>query len=425
VRFGSTVDAGHGRVRLITARDAVGHLQSGVFDGGAFVVAQERSGLTDLLLARGHRRRAVCGARPGAASGRAPRVSSSVLRLLHARVHGRFRTIGRYAAGTVRGTTWTTADRCTGTAIIDHRGNVESATRGAPLSFSLAPGYSVEYRCALQGLAPVSTGYCVALLSQDTTTVVSGRRVRFVAYAAGLITKSSADHTDVCVRGPARSACTPYPLAPPDRFGFRESIVGCTPDQGAGDYAVSWRVNGVALGTPLTYHAPIRALVHLPCRAWLGQPSIGPSLASFGADLKRVNRYSLPTNATSTDLRVYLAPSGTAGQQLIRGLVYADSDGTPGALLAVSDELAFRSTDSPGWYDLKLPSRLNLSAGDYWLGVITGAQTRVAAFAYANVPGSRDYNVNPYINGPSDPFGPISTDSAEMSLYLVYDIPPP
>ncbi|MGZ4331685.1 MAG: hypothetical protein ACXVXL_27240, partial [Solirubrobacteraceae bacterium] len=37
--------------------------------------------------------------------------------LLHASGHGKFRTKGRYAAATVRGTIWTTADRCDGTLV--------------------------------------------------------------------------------------------------------------------------------------------------------------------------------------------------------------------------------------------------------------------------------------------------------------------
>ena len=40
-------------------------------------------------------------------------------RELHASAKGRFRTRGRYAAATVRGTKWTIADRCDGTLTHD------------------------------------------------------------------------------------------------------------------------------------------------------------------------------------------------------------------------------------------------------------------------------------------------------------------
>ena len=37
---------------------------------------------------------------------------------------GRFRTRGRYSAGTVRGTVWDTSDRCDGTLTVVRRGSV-------------------------------------------------------------------------------------------------------------------------------------------------------------------------------------------------------------------------------------------------------------------------------------------------------------
>ena len=46
-------------------------------------------------------------------------VSSKALQLLHASAKGKFRTSGRYAAATVRGTKWTIADRCDGTLTHD------------------------------------------------------------------------------------------------------------------------------------------------------------------------------------------------------------------------------------------------------------------------------------------------------------------
>ncbi|MEA2266130.1 MAG: hypothetical protein QOE27_1713, partial [Solirubrobacteraceae bacterium] len=51
------------------------------------------------------------------------------LGLLHASVKGQFRTRGRYSSGTVRGTEWTTTDRCDGT--------LTQVTRGAVTVFDL------------------------------------------------------------------------------------------------------------------------------------------------------------------------------------------------------------------------------------------------------------------------------------------------
>jgi hypothetical protein len=314
-------------------------------------------------------------------------------------------------------------DRCDGTQVADHAGRVMSQTRNAPLQFELDPGQSIGYRCSRAGARPVSTGYCLAVLAQDTTVVVGGHKTRVVLYAAGLITMSPDDQTDLCVTGPTgNTTCTPYALTPVDQFGFREAIVGCVPGEGAGDYEIGWRVRGVALGAPLTYHAPAAAASLSPCRAWLGQPRIGGSLAGLGSDLKAVNRYSLPTAAAGAELRVYLAPNGVPGDQRLRGVVYADAGGVPGALLGVTGEIDFTSSAPAGWYDLPFASPLDLPSGDYWLGLISGPKPDVAAFAYDAVPDSRAGNANAYAAGPTDPFGPIVTDNAQMSLYLVYDV---
>ena len=58
---------------------------------------------------------ASCKAKKGTAA--IAKLSKKTLQLLRGSGHGKFRTKGRYAAATVRGTIWTTADRCDGTLI--------------------------------------------------------------------------------------------------------------------------------------------------------------------------------------------------------------------------------------------------------------------------------------------------------------------
>jgi DNA-binding beta-propeller fold protein YncE len=151
-----------------------------------------------------------------------------------------------------------------------------------------------------------------------------------------------------------------------------------------------------------------------------GKTNVGGSVDSFRADRKRVSRYSLPVAGAVGKLSVYLAPTGTAGQQALRGVVYADSGGSPGALLGASGERVYHSTEAAGWYDLTFSTPLNLAAGSYWIGVITGASSGVAGFRWDSVTGSRHYNTNTYTSGPSNPFGPATTDSEQMSIYATY-----
>jgi hypothetical protein len=420
IPVGSTVDTTHGTVKLLTADTNRGRAQYGLFDGGAFVISQDRSGLTTLRLVGGRSQSKVCAPRHRAA--RASAVSASVLRLLHGMAHGRFRTLGRYAAATVRGTDWTTTEGCGGTRIGDRSGQVATQTNNAPLSNPLGPGQQAVYRCVPHGEPPVSSAYCIVVLTTDTTAVINGRRVREFDFGTGLATKSPDETYDLCIAGPKRTVCTTYPLGPPVLSGFRISAVACVPQQGPGDYVLTWKVRGVALGARLSFHSPIAAPVLRPCGASLGNGIVGSHLTgSFNADFKNVTRYSLPTTALGLAIAIFLHPSAISGQQVLRGIVYADSGGAPGALLGTTDELAYQSSEPPDWYALTFPRLLHLVPGNYWIGVILGGQSGVAGVAYDTVPGVLDYNANPYSAGPSDPFGPIATGDVQLSLYMAYE----
>jgi hypothetical protein len=158
-----------------------------------------------------------------------------------------------------------------------------------------------------------------------------------------------------------------------------------------------------------------------------GKTTVGAVSDLFLAERKRVNRYTLPTSGEVTKLSVYLAPTSVSGSQVLEGVIYADAAGRPEALLATSQPLTFTSTSAAGWYALQFASPVALGAGAYWIGVITGPTSHVAGFRYDSVGGSRDYNGDSYSAGPSNPFGALTTDSEQMSLYATYttSAPPP
>ena len=130
---GTIINALHGTLTLTTALPAVQHAaiaakkkpkkaktktQKGQFKGAVFKVTQARSGLATLALVEGAKFKgapsyASCKTKKGKAVTAA--LSKKTLQLLHGSAHGKFRSKGRYAAATVRGTIWTIADRCDGT----------------------------------------------------------------------------------------------------------------------------------------------------------------------------------------------------------------------------------------------------------------------------------------------------------------------
>jgi hypothetical protein len=116
---GTVLDARSGTITLTASGGAGKRPQTGTFTGAVFKLTQIGTGLTTLTLLEG--------AFPGAPTYRSCRagravsahgaLSSRILQTLRSRASGRFRTRGRYGSGTVRGTQWTTTDRCDGTLI--------------------------------------------------------------------------------------------------------------------------------------------------------------------------------------------------------------------------------------------------------------------------------------------------------------------
>ena len=115
---GAVIDALHGTLNLVTSTGKGHTTQTGTFAGAIFKVTQDRSGLTTLTLVenafKGAPSYASCNVARGKASAAA--LSAKTLQLLKGKDnHGKFRTKGRYAAATTRGTAWSVADRCDGT----------------------------------------------------------------------------------------------------------------------------------------------------------------------------------------------------------------------------------------------------------------------------------------------------------------------
>jgi hypothetical protein len=111
IPVGSVIDATHGRVR-ITIVEPGGRQQSADFYDGVFKVTEAKNGLATMSLQ---------GGRFGRCGGRGARVGSAakakVIRQLWGSGSGKFRTRGRFATATVRGTKWDTVDRCDGTLV--------------------------------------------------------------------------------------------------------------------------------------------------------------------------------------------------------------------------------------------------------------------------------------------------------------------
>jgi len=154
--------------------------------------------------------------------------------------------------------------------------------------------------------------------------------------------------------------------------------------------------------------------------ATFGKTNVGANSQADPANLKGVSKYALPTAGSVSKLSLYLQPTGSSGQQSFRGVVYAESNGAPGALLGSTNPLTVSSTSAAGWYELPFAAALKLAAGNYWIGFISGTTSEIFAFRYDTVSSALDYNTNTFTTGASNPFGTPTTLSYEISLYASY-----
>jgi hypothetical protein len=119
-------------VALRSAADTRRHTQRGEFFRGRFVIRQVRkprgkakrksTKLFTVLTLTGSSFSKTC--KPRKASVSAKRRSKKRVRRLFGDGKGRFRTSGRNAAATVKGTRWSVQDRCDGTLVTVQRGRV-------------------------------------------------------------------------------------------------------------------------------------------------------------------------------------------------------------------------------------------------------------------------------------------------------------
>jgi hypothetical protein len=120
IAYNAKVDVTDGAVVLKTGTGTVRLFGSGVPAKFQLVRGTDRKPVTELRLIGGDF--SACKRKTSGASASAP---TKVVRQLWGNGKGQFRTRGRYAAATVRGTYWLTADRCDGTLTQVRRGTVQ------------------------------------------------------------------------------------------------------------------------------------------------------------------------------------------------------------------------------------------------------------------------------------------------------------
>jgi hypothetical protein len=450
VKLGSVVDASHGMVELTAAANGHRNLQTGDFTGAAFTVEQVSKGRTVLTLVGPSEAGSQCAtasaralfARSGLVAvdslyGKTPASRRHRGHHAHRAAYGRVDVVGfevRGADGASRvsgAASWTTTDTCNTTEVSSgpsSERNAVHATSGAPNGEQaiehLEPGSTVTSECSSSPAL-----YCVYLLSENKQ-VKGGVDA---SYGAGLVTVSTSQVAELCVRGPTgQQACATYPLSPQNDASGVAALASCLPFEGAGEYAINWRVGGAPIGGTLVYKTNVLPFEVTPCETTIGKwlhPGEDEHLSELNAPYKFVNREFAVRAGNANAVEVELGPTGRPGTQLIRGVVYADEGGKPGKLLGETKILSFTQKNAyePG-YVLAFDRPVPIPAGTVWVGLSTGGAPNVAGYTFTSVAGSRAKNGGPSAvlspDTPSDPFGEPEQghgiDDRDVTLSLDY-----
>jgi PKD repeat protein len=154
-----------------------------------------------------------------------------------------------------------------------------------------------------------------------------------------------------------------------------------------------------------------------------GTTTPGSSTDSASSGYKEVSKFTSPQAGTVSKLTGYISGLGSSsGSQPVRMVVYADSNGAPGALLGVSNQVTINAGRSWGWVDFTFPSSVSVPAGTVWLGYFAGTKDGLTQLRYDPVGGDLQYNKNSggYSAGPSNPFGTPKTSNKHYSIYATY-----
>lgn len=151
-----------------------------------------------------------------------------------------------------------------------------------------------------------------------------------------------------------------------------------------------------------------------------GKTAIGGSSDSGTANYMRVDVFSLGQAVSVTMLTIYLQRL-TSGQQVLKGVIYANQNGSPGSLIAVSNQVTFGTSSATGWYNLPFASSVSLQPGMYWLGLIDGATSNVFGMTYDDsTANSGAVAPATYTSGPPNPFGSATLQYEQISIYATY-----
>ena len=196
---------------------------------------------------------------------------------------------------------------------------------------------------------------------------------------------------------------------------YTQAITGAEQFAGVRVSIPSWLNLGSAVASQ--YSLSVTGIVRLnfvdtfiPPSAF-GNTNIGTYQDQNDGKAKSASYFMCSKTETVTDIFAYVSRVGTAGNGA--AAIYADNDGSPGALIAATEKATVGTTSS--WVDFRLPSPVSVTAGTgYWLAISSDNTLNL------NIVVGSGVRVNNGISSWfSNPFGPVwgTHDAGAMSIY--------
>jgi PKD repeat protein len=152
-----------------------------------------------------------------------------------------------------------------------------------------------------------------------------------------------------------------------------------------------------------------------------GTTTPGSSVDAAHSNTKEVSKFTAPFAGNVTKVTGYISGLGrNSGTQKIRAILYANSNGNPGARLGVSNEITISAKRPWGWVDFTFPSAVPIQAGTIWMGYIASTTKDLIQMRYDTIASDLRYNGNSYTSGASNPFGSATSGNFHYSIYATY-----
>ena len=146
----------------------------------------------------------------------------------------------------------------------------------------------------------------------------------------------------------------------------------------------------------------------------------GTTSSGLSANYKRASAFTLNGSGRLSSLSIYIDGNGGAnGSQDVRAVLYGDSNGVPGPLIAESATIQGSKGLTPQWFRLTAPP-VYITSGRYWIGIHTGTTAGVLR-DYGDGAPNFYANADTFADGASPSFGAGSTGTVTLSAFASYN----